>query len=284
MQNKYDNKCTILINSCDAFSDVWDLFFKSLEINWPTCKYKIVLNTETKKYNKYNVKTINFEHRLINNSWGNRYKHVLKQIDTPYVIPILDDFVLKDRFLGDTLIEKCIDWLDNYSDIAVFYFRKHLYALNQVTEFPNFCLLPSKCDYKLTTGIGIWRKTILNKTLCGYESPWEWEINRSKRVWKFNERFYAMIKDEPPIFNFPYGGVIRRGLWNLEAKELSEKYDVAINFSNRGFMDENDPFRIKKNCYSVIENFPKDIFKFIFWKNLVLRLLKRIREGLLEIC
>jgi hypothetical protein len=41
---------TILVNSCDAYEDLWYPFFELFRINWPNCKYDIVLNTETKSY------------------------------------------------------------------------------------------------------------------------------------------------------------------------------------------------------------------------------------------
>ena len=45
-----DNKCTIVVSSCDKYEDLWEPFFSILKANWPELDYQIVLNTETKKY------------------------------------------------------------------------------------------------------------------------------------------------------------------------------------------------------------------------------------------
>ena len=51
--------CTLLVNSCDAYSDLWEPFFKMLGVHWPDCPYPIVLNTESKafKHVAFDVKT-----------------------------------------------------------------------------------------------------------------------------------------------------------------------------------------------------------------------------------
>lgn len=280
------DKCTVLINSCDSFSDVWELFFKSFKINWPDCKFPIVLNTESKIYkNDINVKTINFTHGFFNNSWGKRLKSVLRQIKTPYIIPILDDFVLRNIFKGNNLIEQCIDWLEKNDNIGAFYLHRHPNVINKSTEFYRFGKMPDKCEYKLTTAFGVWRKDFLYKTILGIESPWEWEVNRTKRAWRYKEKIYALLEDDPPLFDFPFGGVIWRGLWHTEAIDLAKKYNVQIDFTVRGMMDVNDPYRLKlEKEYSVVKNFPKDIFKLVFWKELFNRIKTRIRKGFLEIC
>ena len=45
------NSVSILINSCDAYEDIWEPFFRCFSENWPDCPYPIYLNTETKEYN-----------------------------------------------------------------------------------------------------------------------------------------------------------------------------------------------------------------------------------------
>lgn len=44
------SNCSILINSCDDYEDVWRPFFSCFRDNWKNCSYPIFLNTEHKKY------------------------------------------------------------------------------------------------------------------------------------------------------------------------------------------------------------------------------------------
>ena len=44
------NDITIIVNSCDKYSDLWYPFFELLRIQWPDLSYPIILNTESKTY------------------------------------------------------------------------------------------------------------------------------------------------------------------------------------------------------------------------------------------
>ena len=43
-------KYSIIVNTCDSYSDCWDPFFKLFSVFWKDCKGKIFLNTEYKDY------------------------------------------------------------------------------------------------------------------------------------------------------------------------------------------------------------------------------------------
>ena len=271
-------KCTFLINSCDAYSDVWEFFFKALRVQWPDCEFPLALSTETKKFSDPGVRVLNFDSPC----WAARFKNALKNIETPYVLHGLEDFVLKEKISGGEIISNVIKWLDENPDIGVFYLHKHSSVLQTPTEIPGFGLLPRKADYKLSTQFGIWRKEYLDKCIKGIESAWEWEGFGSIRAGRFKEKEYALLDNQPEIFEIPLGGVIRRGLWHTEAKALAEKYNVEIDFSKRGFMNENDPYR-RKNAYHVGKNFPRDIFKRIFWREFCERIRAEFRKIRLKI-
>lgn len=277
------NRCTLLVNSCDAYSDVWDLFFAGIKAQWSDCKYPIVLNTESKKYpNDMGVVVHNFQPRPGMDCWGERYKKTLRDIETKYVMPVLEDFVLTEKFTGNDLIEQVMDWMDENPDIGVFYLHKHPFVFQKETEYPGFGIMPQKAEYKLTTAFGVWRKEYLEKCIKGFENPWEWEMYVTRHAWKLKEKEYALLDNQKEVYVFPWGGVIRRGLWHPEAKILAEKYGIEIDFSIRGFMDENDPYR-NKEIYSLRKHFPKDLGKSIFWSELKKRVIDKTRKIRCEI-
>lgn len=43
-------KYSIIVNTCDSYSDCWEPFFKLFSVFWKDCKGKIFLNTEYKDY------------------------------------------------------------------------------------------------------------------------------------------------------------------------------------------------------------------------------------------
>ena len=79
----------------------------------------IVLNTESKQYPNFEgISVVNFPSKKGKDCWGKRYKHILKVIKTPYIIPVLEDFVLQERFNGNELISKTIEWMDKNPGIV----------------------------------------------------------------------------------------------------------------------------------------------------------------------
>lgn len=277
------NRCTILVNSCDAFSDVWELFFKALEIQWSDCHYPIALNTETKKYvNNKGISTINYFSKNGKDCWGKRYKNAVSKIDTKYVMPILDDFVLNEPFSGQNMIDQVMDWMDANPDIGVFYIHKHPNVIQKKTEYKGFGLMPQKCEYKLTTQPAVWRRDFLLKCIKGIENPWEWELYVTRKAWRSNIKMYALLDTEKEVYKFPFGGVIWRGLWHTDAPGLAWRYGVDINFEKRGMMDINNPYRIER-MPSLRKDFPKNILKKYFWKEVFRRIHSLWRKIICEI-
>lgn len=281
--DKIENKCTLLVNTCDAYSDVWELFFRALKEQWTDCKIPIVINTETKSYpNVEGITVVNYSSKNGKDCWGKRYKHALKKIATPYIIPVLEDFVLKERFTGNDLIYKTIEWMDKNSDIGVFYLHRHPFVDQKKTEYEGFGLMPQKSEYKLSTAFGIWRKDYLDKCIRGFETPWEWELYVSHKAWRYREKEYALLANQKEVFIFPYGGVIWRGLWHPDTVDLAKKYGVDIDFTKRGRMDENDPYNMKA-VYSVRYNFPQKVLTAKYWQEFIKKVISIIRRFLCEI-
>jgi hypothetical protein len=56
------NDLSILVNSCDSYDDLWEPYFSLFHVQWADCPYPVYLNTETKRYNRSDMKieTINF--------------------------------------------------------------------------------------------------------------------------------------------------------------------------------------------------------------------------------
>ena len=66
------NEVTIIVNTCDDYEDVWELFFCAFQEYWPGCKYQIVLNTESKNLclDRIDLRTHNFDSIDGRDIWG----------------------------------------------------------------------------------------------------------------------------------------------------------------------------------------------------------------------
>lgn len=113
-------KCAILVNSCDAYEDVWEPFFTLFQIMWKDCEYPIYLNTESKSYKSEQLKIqpVNLPSKYAKKiSWSKRLRLAIEQIDAEYILMLLEDFFLMSPVRGD-VIKTCIKELDK-DDTAV---------------------------------------------------------------------------------------------------------------------------------------------------------------------
>lgn len=267
-EKKLNNKCTLLISSCDNNEDLWNPFFIILKDQWPEMKYPVVLNTESKKYHNENfeISTFSMYKAGDNPPWGKRLKECLKRIDTDYVILILDDF-FPIQPVDHKRVEECIRWMDENSKIAVFNFYRVKGGIKD-GKYPHFELRPQKGAYKLNLSAALWKREKLIKYIRNHETPWQFEINGSKRAGRYKELFYSAIEGEPYIYKYSlleYGLI--RGKWTPKINELFDKYGIDVDYSIRGFADASNLYSIGKS-YSIMAHFPKDIFTIEFRKQL----------------
>ena len=87
---------SVLVNSCDKYEKLWPIFFSMLARFWPENKETVFLNTESKSYTHEGI-NIESLHTGEQRAWSARLISALHQIKTPYVLMILDDFILEEN-------------------------------------------------------------------------------------------------------------------------------------------------------------------------------------------
>lgn len=250
MSNTCENKCAVLVNTCDSYEDVWNPFFILFKKYWPDNKYPIYFNTETKKYTfkGLNIKVINYPRK---SQWGERLIHALKSIDTKYIVFLLDDFLLMDNVRNE-VIEECIELMDKNEKISSFCFSPDTEDGEIDIDdglSPLFLKRPDVCKYKLHCQAAIWRRELLISYIRGHESPWDWEILGSIRAERYKESFYILKPNEKPVFKYDFRkyGIIR-GKWSIETPEMLNKEGIIVDYSKRGFYIKKE-----EKVYSTLE-------------------------------
>lgn len=232
----------IVVNTCDAYEDVWALFFCAFQEYWPDCKYKIILNTEAKQKapDGVDVHIHNFNSSNGKDMWGLRFKQTLEACDSEYVLMLYDDFILEGPVDREKIIN-CTKWLRDNPDIAVFYFNNIPVNLNiDDGRFENFELMPKRGDYKLNSAPSIWRREKLLQFIEDKDNPWAWEFFGSYRTYVAPDLFYCVKKGCENIYpyNYTMGGAIYRGKWVGEVVlPLIKKYNLKIDINSRGLAD-----------------------------------------------
>lgn len=236
------NNCTVVVNSCDNYEDVWLPFFVALTSNWGNCPYKIVLNTESKEFyfNGSNISTLSHINPKEKDNWGKRLRTLLKHIDTEYVILLFDDFIMEDS-VSQAKIDKCLNWMENDSNITVFYFLNTIGKNIQDERFEGFERVPQRQNYRLNSSPALWRKEKLLQFTGNIDNPWAWEFFGSARTYKDKSLFYCANIDAEDtfIYNYKLGGAIHRGKWVKSVIDpIINKYNLKIDLSLRGIEDE----------------------------------------------
>lgn len=234
-------KVTILINSCDLYEDAWEPGLKLFKIQWPDCPYDFVLNTETKKYNGEikNVRTVCCIKKC---TWTERFRYVLEQIDSPYVLFTLDDYFLLNK-VNSNVFEQAVSVMDknpNVGMICLAQTDRENVKTNQY-EDDNFYsrVIDKKC--KIWCRTCLYRREYLIKLLKDHETIWEFEQYASYRAKRLNYIILQQNNNESECFTFKikiedgYGITLRK--WLPQNVELFEKYGIEVNFDRLGFFN-----------------------------------------------
>ena len=273
--SKLSEKCSILIISTDSNSDLWPFFFKLFKLNWKACKMSIYLMSEKKTYKDQDLLIKNnFPYKKSNiNLWSNRLISNLKQIETDYVIPILDDFFI-ESIVNQKKIEDFISILDKYTNSAVIYFSEHSGGGKPTIIHNDLLIRPKKIPYKVSAQIGIWRVLDLLYFIKPFENPWQFELHGSKRAWHSGKNFFVIKSNDISPIKYTFTGVLKRGKWIEKViNNLIFKYELKINLNKRG-IDNN----IKKNYFErLLDFFKRNTFLFINKLKYYLWILKIIK-------
>lgn len=281
MADKYTD-CTLLVNSCDSYSDLWEPYFKLLEVFWPDCPFPIVLNTESKtfKHDKFDIKTFSMytEENKAEIPWGQRLIETLSRIETKYILFTLDDYYLKAP-PNVELLRQCFEWMEENPNISVFYFLDRLSVIKD-NKYPGFAKIPLEREYRIKCQMGLWRRDKLLSYIMPHESPWQWETEGTIRCRQYKDDFYAVDNDStlPKVFSYSavYGGAVHRGRWVRKViKPLNKTYNLGIDFTGRGFYhvhrerlrNASVDFLVKALKVTRLYPLAKRVYRFIFRKN-----------------
>lgn len=233
----------IVINSCDAYSDLWDLFFLCMSDYWEGCDYPIVLNTENKSYSipcgMDFALTVHHYDSGGADVWGERLISTLSDTNAEFVIMLYDDFFL-NASVNQERLKELLDLMSGTSNIGVVYLTKLLGVQKGDTREDGLAVVAPNADYRLNSSPAIWRKEVLLKYTGPKDNPWAWEYFGSYRTFDGSLVFLAVADSGSDIYPYDYrkGGAIYRGKWVSEViKPIIEKHQLALNIEDRGTVD-----------------------------------------------
>lgn len=267
--------CTVLISSCDKYSEAWTPFFYLFRKYWTNCPYEVVLCTESKDYNLYDVMTVNYD-----GNWAQRINYALKKIESKYVIFLLEDFFFQ-RDVNQEEVNRCIERMNNDLSIACFYFKRTTgYDENEIF-FGKYILMAPHDEqnlYYLNCQSAIWRTDILREVCSRVKNPWEFEVegyNRCKDLLKglklycHEKSYYDILRDDD-VFSYIVArkaglGIYRsKVLWNTE--KLLKEEGIPTKFKALRKMSRLECW-IKEDITILIRRIEQYIKRKLFLRN-----------------
>ena len=113
----WQNRVTLLVNSCDAYADLWQPFFTLLKRYFVPLPAEILLNTETKDF-AFDGLNLRCVHSTAP-TYGERMTDALREVKTEYTLLLLDDFFLR-RPVDIARLADIVRWVDAERGIVYF--------------------------------------------------------------------------------------------------------------------------------------------------------------------
>lgn len=241
-----ESKLTVLVNSCDKYSDLWNPFFTLYKKYADSLKCQIFLNTESMDFSfkGLEIKCLHLPDIGERKKYSARMTYCLNQISSEYVLVLLDDFFLREPIKID-VINQIIEWMDE--DNRIVYFNcdntPAYYDEWEKDKYPGFHRVPWGNCYTLNLQAAVWRTKKLKEYWRTNSSngitPWEWEIYTNIiAANKKREKFYCTYQLDLGFCNYGYnpdGMGVFRGKWVYDdVFPLFSKEGIDVDFSKRG--------------------------------------------------
>jgi len=227
---------SILVVSCDKYSELWDNFFQLLFKNWPELKLNeknipIYLISNNKKFSNSRVQPIQIPHEI---SWSDNVIKALETIKTKYVLILLEDYYITHLDLNRLsdlygyMKKSNAAYIQIYGDFLPGEDRK---ALN---VYDGVSIKQPHEKWRTSLQPCVWRTRELKHMLKSGESAWAFEIEGSVRSEGCLTDF-LVAHDQVPIefLNMSYNGYI-------VSKHLNTLKDQGIYFEPKTLKIDSD--------------------------------------------
>ena len=219
-------ECTILVASCDKYADLLRPFIVLFRKYWPDCPFALWLVTET------DPKVEGFDRVLACGAglnWAERERRALKEMATPYVMMLCDDYYLSES-VDTALILKRLEQMKRFNAANLRLIPNPKPTKANSKPFGEGLLEYRKNSaYCVATQSGFWELGFLRKLAEGKTSIWDFE-----RYGSFE------VGDEPrpllvtPTKEFPFLDAVHKGCWETWGVQCLKDNGIDYDFSKRG--------------------------------------------------
>jgi glycosyltransferase involved in cell wall biosynthesis len=216
---------SVLVMSCDAYSDLWKPFNTLYKKHWEH-PYKTYIGTETKECEYFEtIKAVG--------SWTSRVRQTLEKIDSEYVIFLLEDFFFHKK-VNQERIEALIPHFNERTAVFNFELNKDTKTVGNAVE--GFKKRLNNQIYLCSCQPSLWNRCKLIELLQKDMTPHEWEVQILDSEYDFYINTTELIMDIG-YYEDRKPWCVVQGKWAVECRELFEKENIKVDFLERGFFD-----------------------------------------------
>lgn len=234
--------CSVLVSSCDAYSDLWTPFFTLFWRHWADCPYRVFLGANQAHYDHPLVCTITTG---THESWSTNLRFFLNQLDSEYVLLLLDDFFLINRVPTDAVSEH-VRKLDALGGTVLRLFPNpppHA----PVRGYRGIGRIHRCAPFRVSAQAAIWRRSTLLTLVRDGETAWDFEQNGTLRSRSRPDGFYCTYKRI-----LPYVHAVEQGRWFRSAARRFGSAGIGCNLETRPVIARWPSLR--KTVHSVVRN------------------------------
>jgi len=220
-------KLSLLVSSCDAYSDLWNPCFNLINKYWADCPLDQYLMSNELKFESTKVQTLCVGRR---GNWSDELSAALHVIPTDYVLIMLEDFFLRKKVSNDA-IEYCRSFAERTEAICV----RLIPNPGPTDRLPGENLIGAcapQLTYRISTQAAIWNRKQLLKLLKPGESIWEFEFNSNERL-QMQSGVYSVWRAVLPYQGWLSHHVVEKGRWLPHEKWIYAFRQIGCNFEHR---------------------------------------------------
>ena len=208
---------TMLILSCDGFSDLWDGYFQLLQKHWQDrTAVKTMLVTD--KPTQRSFSGVRVFSAGADVPWTKRLDMALREVQTDYVLVTLDDYFITAPVSNGT-IEAYLSYMHTSgADYFRLFPRPKRATGKPVPGLKKVFYVDTSCPYSVNLYTGLWRSAFLKSCIGKDSSVWEFEVSLAASA---RERGALCLASYDTVY--PFLDVVRKGkLLHSSARYLKE--------------------------------------------------------------
>ncbi|MBR4909808.1 MAG: hypothetical protein IKZ47_00595 [Clostridia bacterium] len=217
MQNK---DCSVIISSCDKFSDLWDANVTLINKNWADRGVDTYIVTDEPTDRSFEgVKILSAGKGT---EITERIKFALETVKSKYIIFLLDDYFLIHP-VNDKKIKECIGVMEkeNLDYLRIYTFMNAKYFKEKIGDYGDIFRVTTDARYNINLYPCIFGREFLKATLDNRLNAWQYEVSLTKTGAAYGAKCALVNPNALGMLD-----VVRKGRLIRKAKRYLDKNDL----------------------------------------------------------